>query len=126
MKLGPRQPAQSDKRVSLTLGSGSRKVNLTLTLRSRHFSGGWHRLDVRAVAGEKIVGQAVVEHFGIGEVFVIAGQSNSANHGEEKQKINIQKVSTFDGKAWRIADDPQPGASGQRRKFYSAICQRVG
>ena len=81
VKLGPRQPAQSDKRV-LTLGV-VQKGESHFNFKVRHFSGGWHRLDVRAVAGEKIVGQAVVEHFGIGEVFVIAGQSNSANHGEQ-------------------------------------------
>ena len=123
VKLGPRQPAQSDKRV-LTLGV-VQKGESHFNFKVRHFSGGWHRLDVRAVAGEKIVGQAVVEHFGIGEVFVIAGQSNSANHGEQKQKINIQKVSTFDGKAWRIADDPQPGASGRGGSFIPPFANEL-
>src|SRR5262249_20638325 len=48
-------------------------------------AGGWYRLDVRAAAAGKAVAQATVERVGVGEVFVIAGQSNSANHGAEKQ-----------------------------------------
>jgi hypothetical protein len=68
-----------------------------LSLAFRH--GIWQAVGIvwmsKAVAGETIVGQVVVEHVGIGEIFVIAGQSNSANHGEEKQKVNIQKVFYF-------------------------------
>ncbi|MDB4816905.1 sialate O-acetylesterase, partial [bacterium] len=84
-----------------------------------------HRLNVQAVVGATIVGQVVVEHVGIGEIFVIAGQSNSANHGEEKQKVNSQKVSTFDGKSWRIADDPQPGASGRGGSFIPPFANEL-
>lgn len=123
VKFGHRQEAQGDGAVS-TLGV-IQKGESQFSFKSRYLAGGWHRLDVRAVAGEEIVGQAVVEHVGIGEVFVIAGQSNSANHGEEKQKINIQKVSTFDGKAWRIADDPQPGASGRGGSFIPPFANEL-
>lgn len=91
----------------------------------RWSEGGWYRLDVRAVAGEKIVGGATVDHVGIGEVFVIAGQSNSANHGEEKQEVKTRVVSTFDGKAWRIADDPQPGASGRGGSFIPPFANEL-
>jgi len=78
---------------------------------------GWSRLEVRARAGTNIIAETAVEHVGIGEVFVIAGQSNSANHGEEKQKTRTGLVATFDGKRWRIAIDPQPGASGAGGSF---------
>jgi hypothetical protein len=46
---------------------------------------------------------------GVGEVFVVAGQSNSANHGAEKQVTKTKRVSAFDGTGWQLADDPQPG-----------------
>src|SRR6185503_3708414 len=46
-------------------------------------AGGWHRLEVRALAGGDVLAESVIAHVGIGEVFVVAGQSNSANHGEE-------------------------------------------
>lgn len=80
-------------------------------------AGGWRRLEVRALDGETVVGEAVVDHVGVGEVFVVAGQSNSANHGEEKQRPATGRVATFDGTRWRLADDPQPGASGEGGSF---------
>ena len=123
VKFGPLQRAQSDGGVS-TLGV-VQKGESQFSFPSRHLAGGWHRLNVQAVVGATIVGQVVVEHVGIGEIFVIAGQSNSANHGEEKQKVNSQKVSTFDGKSWRIADDPQPGASGQGGSFIPPFANEL-
>jgi hypothetical protein len=72
-------------------------------------AGGWYRLDVRAVDGEKVIAETRIDHVGMGEVFVIAGQSNSTNYGSERQSPTSNKVATFDGSSWRIADDPQPG-----------------
>ena len=66
----------------------------------------WHAIEFRAGGDGDI---AKIEHVGTGEVFVIAGQSNSTNYGSEKQKPTSRMVSTFDGTSWRIADDPQPG-----------------
>ncbi|MGI9241401.1 MAG: sialate O-acetylesterase [Verrucomicrobiales bacterium] len=93
-------------------------------------AGGWFRLEVRAVADGQVVASAEVGHVGVGEVFVIAGQSNSANHGGEKQRVGSGKVASFDGERWRIADDPQPGASGGGGSFIppfgDAIAERLG
>lgn len=80
-------------------------------------AGGWYRLEVRASSGEKVLAETAVEHFGEGEVFVVAGQSNSANHGEEKQNTKTGRVATFDGKRWQLSRDPQPGASGGGGSF---------
>ncbi len=82
-------------------------------------AGGWHRLEVRILAGEgeKVVAEAVVQHVGVGEIFVVAGQSNSANFGEEKQTTKGGKASAFDGNRWQIANDPQPGAGGAKGSF---------
>ena len=80
-------------------------------------AGGWHRLEVRALSGGDVLAESVIEHVGVGEVFVVAGQSNSANHGEEKQKTSTGLVAAFDGQRWRIANDPQPGASGGGGSF---------
>lgn len=44
-----------------------------------------------------------------GEVFVVAGQSNSANWGEERLACGDGRVRAFDGLRWRAADDPLPG-----------------
>jgi len=91
-------------------------------------AGGWHRLEVRAVSGDKVLAEAAVEHVAIGEVFVVAGQSNSANHGAEKQTVKSGRVATYDGFRWQISNDPQPGASGNGGSivppFGDAIVQR--
>lgn len=80
-------------------------------------AGGWHRLRIRASFRGKILAESTVEHVGVGEVFVVAGQSNSANHGEERQKTQTGLVTAFDGTRWALADDPQPGASGGGGSF---------
>ena len=72
-------------------------------------SGGFYTLSVRAYRGEALLAERAVTHVGVGEVFVIAGQSNSTNYGEEKQQTRTGMVSAFNGEQWRIANDPQPG-----------------
>ena len=96
--------------------------------RVRHFraelrapAGGWCRVQVRLLAGGKSVSEANVEHVGVGEVFVIAGQSNSANHGEEKQSAKNPFVVAFGNGHWQVAADPEPGASGNGGSFMPAF-----
>jgi hypothetical protein len=88
-------------------------------------AGGWWRMEVRVMSRGSAIAEGRVEHVGIGDVFVIAGQSNSANYGEEKQSTQTKRVAAFDGEAWRIADDPQPGASGQRGSFIPSFADAV-
>lgn len=99
------------------------ELSFNVTLKAP--AGGWHELTARVRRDEEILAQGRVEHVGVGEVFVIAGQSNSANHGEEKQKIRSGLVSTFDGQTWRIAHDPQPGASGGGGSFLPAFAEAL-
>lgn len=89
-------------------------------------AGGWHRLEVRAVVEAVVVGEATVERVGVGEVFVVAGQSNSANHGEERLVPATIRVASLDPLgAWRVAVDPQPGASGDGGSFLPALGDRL-
>lgn len=89
-------------------------------------AGGWHRLEVRAVVEDMVVGEATVERVGVGEVFVVAGQSNSANHGEERLAPATDRVVTLDPEGvWRVAADPQPGASGDGGSFLPALGDRL-
>ncbi len=80
-------------------------------------AGGWYRLEVRVLSEGRLVAESVVEHVGVGEIFVVAGQSNSANHGEERQQPRTELVAAFDGRRWQLARDPQPGASGSGGSF---------
>lgn len=84
-------------------------------------AGGWWKLEVQVVHGGKQIALGTVPHVGVGEVFVVAGQSNSANHGEEKQVPQTGRVAAFDGKGWRLALDPQPGASGGGGSFIPPL-----
>jgi hypothetical protein len=72
-------------------------------------SGGWYKLEIRSTKAGKVVTAQTIEKFGVGEVFVTAGQSNSTNYGQFKTKQTSGMVSSFSGSDWRIADDPQPG-----------------
>ena len=80
-------------------------------------AGGWYRCEVRALRQHEPVLTNVVEHVGIGEVFVIAGQSNSANYGEKKEATQTGLVAAFDGTNWQLAQDPEPGAGGRKGSF---------
>jgi hypothetical protein len=72
-------------------------------------AGGWYKLEVRAIKDGKVVGQTVVDHVGVGEVFIGAGQSNSTNSGKERTQQKSGMVSSFNGNTWQLADDPQLG-----------------
>jgi hypothetical protein len=93
-------------------------------------AGGWYQLEVRALRQDAEVARTTVEHIGLGEVFVVAGQSNSANYGEKRQKTLSGRVAAFDGTRWQLADDPQPGAGGSRGSFMpafgDALAERLG
>ena len=88
-------------------------------------AGGWYRIEVRALKGLVILGGCHIDHVGIGEVFVVAGQSNSANHGEERQNTITGLVSSFNKDNWQPAYDPQPGADGNGGSFMPAFGDTV-
>ncbi len=80
-------------------------------------AGGWYQLNLRVVRDGVALAETNVAHVGVGEVFVVAGQSNSANHGEEKLSPATDLVVAFSGTQWQPARDPQPGASGGGGSF---------
>jgi hypothetical protein len=84
-------------------------------------AGGWWKLEVRVMDGKREFAGGSVAHLGIGEVFVVAGQSNSANYGEEKQTPQSGRVASSDGTTWRLALDPQPGAGGSGGSFLPPL-----
>lgn len=76
-------------------------------------AGGWYRLEVRADAADgtgELAGS--VEPVGVGEVFLVAGQSYATNTNDERLEVADprRRVAAFDfaGGSWRVADDPQP------------------
>jgi len=101
----------------------SRWRKLTLDRKTGAFSanikvgaGGFYVLAVRLLRGRHTVASITVPHVGVGEVFVVAGQSNSTNYGEVPQRTETGMVSTFSGESWRLANDPQPGVQDNSTK----------
>ncbi|GAB4009135.1 hypothetical protein GCM10028808_16700 [Spirosoma migulaei] len=74
--------------------------------------GGWYRLEVQAFVGGKAVGTDVVRKVGIGEVFIITGQSNAQGFqnygalGAADDRVNC--VSYDNITANSLADPPAP------------------
>jgi hypothetical protein len=119
---------QLEARLMFTPGGARVWEPLPFDNRVRHFrgaitapAGGWYRLEVRLAGNETNVIEQTVEHVGVGEVFLIAGQSNAANHGEEKQQAQSPLVVAFGNGRWQPARDPEPGASGKGGSFLPAF-----
>ena len=81
----------------------------------------WYRLEVRGLGGGQAAVEASVEHVGVGEVFIVAGQSNAGNYGSERQSVKTGHVASFNGVQWALADDPQGGADGSGGSFIPAF-----
>lgn len=76
-------------------------------------AGGWYRLEVRLhAAANALPTTAAVEPFGVGEVFVVAGQSYATNTNDERLIVmdGRQRVAALDVETgrWQVANDPQP------------------
>jgi hypothetical protein len=78
--------------------------------------GGFYFVELRTLEHHTTTAHLTVPHVGVGEVFLISGQSNSTNYGEVSQTTQTRMVTTFDGASWRIADDPQPGTQDASKK----------
>ena len=102
--------------ASLPVNPQTRRFDAVVTVPA----GGWYRLEVES-GSEK----TSIPHFGVGEVFVVAGQSNAGNYGSEKLQTQSRRVSSFDGTRWQIADDPQAGAGGKGGSFMPAFGDAV-
>ncbi len=59
-------------------------------------SGGWYDLEVRQWNGTTLISTASLQRIGIGEVFLIAGQSNATGDGELKKQGNYGPMANDD------------------------------
>ncbi|MDB5392488.1 MAG: GDSL-like Lipase/Acylhydrolase, partial [Planctomycetaceae bacterium] len=75
-------------------------------------AGGWYRLEIRQRVAGETKATAQVEPIGVGEVFIIAGQSYADGANDELEKVAEPqgRVVAYDvlKKTWRVAHDPQP------------------
>lgn len=87
-------------------------------------AGGWYRLEVRSATGATPSATAGVDQIGVGDIFITAGQSNSANHGGPTMTpmdSRVVAMSALSGGAWVPAADPQPIATGTGGSVWSRL-----
>lgn len=105
--------------LSNSFGNGSKWTALHGNRVEAHYSGqarlpagGWYRLEVRCMVDGVETARASVEPVGVGEVFVIAGQSYAEGANDEHLRIEDPegRVVAYDlvKKKWAVAHDPQP------------------
>lgn len=88
-------------------------------------AGGWYQVSVRVRAGDRTVAEQSVDKVGVGEVFVTAGQSNSANFGNPRQTARDERVVYFNGKTFVHAQDPIPGGCGGGGSPWALLGDRI-
>ncbi|HBO42976.1 MAG TPA: hypothetical protein DD670_03385 [Planctomycetaceae bacterium] len=71
-------------------------------------SAGWYQVEVRAMNGSTVLSTATRPYVGVGEVFITAGQSNSAYYGGTLQTPGDARVSTWSGSTWQFGADSNP------------------
>ncbi len=75
-------------------------------------SAGWYDLEFRFRSDEQILAECVVSPVGVGEVFLIAGQSYAENCNEAQLSVSdsLGRVTAYDREndCWQVAHDPQP------------------
>ncbi|MDG1357788.1 MAG: sialate O-acetylesterase, partial [Akkermansiaceae bacterium] len=78
-------------------------------------AGGWYNVEVRSVTSGTPSDSVSVAKVGVGDVYIIAGQSNSANWGSPAAAATDDRVaarSELTGNTWETAADPMPIANG--------------
>ncbi len=95
-----------------------RAENTGLVTTARVPAGGWYRLELRCRLAEVVTHQGVVEPLGVGEVFVVAGQSYATNCNDERLNVSdprkrVVALDTAKG-SWAVANDPQPVPDGSK------------
>ncbi len=114
------------RHTSLDNGTPSDWVHIAVPIGSDFYGTldvptGWHRLEFRLMNEGQELDILTVEPVGVGEVFIVAGQSNSANHGDYPLIPTDPRVSTWGPNGWRFGHDPQPAATGNSGSPWPAL-----
>ena len=88
-------------------------------------AGGWYKITVRGKRAGQVIAEAAVDKAGVGDVFITAGQSNSANYGKPPQQAKDDRVVYFNGTAFVPARDPIPGGCGKQGSPWSLLGDRI-
>jgi hypothetical protein len=105
--------------IDTTLGDGTFSGSIRMV-------GGWYRIEVRALGDGTSPATDSVDAIASGEIFIAAGQSNSANFGAPAQVAQSPQVLMFNAsKQWVASRDPQPLANGGGGSPWPAFGDRL-
>lgn len=82
--------------------------------------GGYYKVTVKAIKDGEVIATEEIDRVGVGEIFITAGQSNSASFSQDETSASDDRVSSYDyanGK-WVFAKDPQVSL-GDANEFTS-------
>lgn len=88
-------------------------------------AGGWYVISIRTGRNRKVIAQSKIMKVGVGDVFITAGQSNSANHGRPRQEAKDDRVVYYNGKSFVPAKDPIPGGAGNGGSVWSILGDHI-
>ena len=86
-------------------------------------AGGWYQIEVRSVTAGAPGVTSSVQRVGVGDIYLTAGQSNSANYGTPAAVCADDRVSSYnysDG-SWAKAADPMPGPDGPGGSVWTRL-----
>jgi hypothetical protein len=87
-------------------------------------AGGWYQIEVRSVTGVTPSASATRNKVGVGDIYLTAGQSNSANHGAPAYTPADDRVcarTAVTGSSWQHGYDPMPIATGTGGSPWSRL-----
>ncbi|MDF2645530.1 MAG: ancA 1 [Paenibacillus sp.] len=86
-------------------------------------AGGWYRLEVRGFSGLSQAFQTVREKIGVGDVFLVGGQSNSGNSGGTRLTPSDDRVSAISrlGGDAAFGKDPLHGINGNMGSSWAPL-----
>jgi len=88
-------------------------------------AGGWYVVSIRALRGKDVIATSKVMKVGVGDVFITAGQSNSANFGKPRQAAKDDRIVYFNGSSFVPARDPIPGGCGRNGSPWPILGDRI-
>ena len=106
-----RTPGDESKLPTWTVADGSTSSKFDRT-QIAVSAGGWYRFEIRLLDQDRIVAEGESGPFGVGELFIVAGQSYATNCNDARLEVADpqQRIVAYDlnRSTWQIANDPQP------------------